>query len=183
MTTSKADDTVDLSHGLAYGYGAETSSSTAAMMGAKSKTFKSSYTAVPTTSTFYSTTTPSAPIHELRVSMMPPPGHLIQSPASLSISDTTFTLKSFSGAANTEDKAEKWLESFLLYTDFKRMSPDDSLRLFKLLLTDQADDWLFVLHSGADPIPEILKVARISESVHLADQSATRSLCQMSIPS
>jgi hypothetical protein len=119
MSTSKTDDTVDLSHGLAYGYSAETSSSTAAMMGAKSKTSKSSYTTVTTPSTFYSTTTPSAPSHGLGVSMMPPPGHLIQSPASLSISDTTFTLKSFSGAANTEDKAEKWLESFLLYTDFQ----------------------------------------------------------------
>jgi hypothetical protein len=32
---------------------------------------------------------------------------------------------------------------------------------------------LFVLHSGADTIPEILKKARISESTHLADQSAT----------
>jgi hypothetical protein len=256
-STSKADDTVDLSHGLAYGYGygAETSSSTAAMMGAKSKTSKSPYTAATTPSTFYSTTTPSAPSHGVGASMMPPPGHLIQSPPSLSISDTNFTLQSFSGAANTEDKAEKWLESFLLYTDFKRMSADDSLRLFKLLLKDQAADWLkslpdhkkysfesvtsafneryaltrvdrwrqtaeiwsrkqaykesvddyvaamqtagnrvnmpenyladailqglkpelrlFALHSGADTIPEILKVARVSEAAHLADQSAT----------
>jgi hypothetical protein len=60
-STSKADDTVDLSHGLAYGYGAETSSSTAAMMGAKSKTSKSPYTAATTPSTFYSTTTPVSP--------------------------------------------------------------------------------------------------------------------------
>jgi hypothetical protein len=142
MSKSKTDDTVDLSHGFAYGYSAETSSSTAEMMGVKSKTSKSPYTAVTTPSTFYSTTTPSAPSHVLGASMMPPPGHLIQSPALLSISDTTFTLKSFAGAANTEDKAEKWLESFLLYTDFKRMSADDSLRLFKLLLTDQAADWL-----------------------------------------
>jgi hypothetical protein len=65
MSTSKADDTVDLSYGLAYGYGAETSSSTAATMGAKSKITKSSYTAVPTPSTFYSTTTPSAVSHGL----------------------------------------------------------------------------------------------------------------------
>jgi hypothetical protein len=255
MSKSKTDDTVDLSHGFAYGHSAETSSSTAEMMGAKSKISKSPYTAATTPSTFYSTTTPSAPSHGLGASMLPPPGHLIQSPASLSISVTTFTLNSFSGAANTEDKAEKWLESFLLYTDFKRMSADDSLRLFKLLLKDQPADWLkslpdhkkssfeavttafneryaltrvdrwrqtaeiwsrkqiynelvddyvaslqaagnrvimpenyladailqglkpqlrlFVLHSGADTIPEILKVARVSEAAHLADQSAT----------
>jgi hypothetical protein len=32
---------------------------------------------------------------------------------------------------------------------------------------------LFVQHSGANTIPKILKVARISEAAHLADQSAT----------
>jgi hypothetical protein len=41
-----------------------------------------------------------------------------------------------------EDKAAKWLKSFLVYADFKRISTEDSLRLFKLLLTDQAADRL-----------------------------------------
>jgi hypothetical protein len=142
---SKTDDTADLSYGLAYGYGSETTTSTVTMTGAKSKTSKLSYTTVTTPSTSYPMTIPSAPSHGFGVSMTPPPGHPMQPPASLSISDTTFTLKSFSGAANTEDTAEKWVESFLLYTDFKRMSAGDSLRLFKLLLTDQAADWLKAL--------------------------------------
>jgi hypothetical protein len=98
---SKADDTADLSYGLAYGYGSETTTSTVTMTGAKSKTSKLSYTTVTTPSTSYPMTIPSAPSHGFGVSMTPPPGHPMQPPASLSISDTTFTLKSFSGAANT----------------------------------------------------------------------------------
>jgi hypothetical protein len=40
--------------------------------------------------------------------------------------------------------------SFLFYTNFQRMSAGDSLRLFKLLLTDQAADWL-------KPLPDYKK--------------------------
>ena len=66
-----------------------------------------------------------------------------QSPVSaLSISDTAFTLKSFAGAANAEQDAEKWLDAFNLYTDFKRLTGNDKLRLFKLMLTEQAAVWL-----------------------------------------
>jgi hypothetical protein len=63
---------------------------------------------------------------------------MLQTLGFMSISDTAFALQSFSGSANCGDKAEKWLEQFKLYTSFKKITPDDKLKLFKLLMKDQA---------------------------------------------
>jgi hypothetical protein len=61
--------------------------------------------------------------------------------ALLSLSDTVFTLKAFSGAANKDDKAKKWSQTFERYISLKRITGEDKLDLFKLILTDQAADW------------------------------------------
>jgi hypothetical protein len=60
----------------------------------------------------------------------------------MSISDTAFHLLPFSGSANSGEHAEKWLEQFNMYTSFKKLDDDDKLRLFQLLMKDQARDWL-----------------------------------------
>lgn len=60
----------------------------------------------------------------------------------MSVSDTAFALKPFSGSANCRDKAEKWLEQFNRYTSFRKIVGNDKLQLFQLPMTDQASDWL-----------------------------------------
>jgi hypothetical protein len=60
----------------------------------------------------------------------------------MTISDASFSLKPFSHSAHCGDLADKWLDQFLMYCDFKKLDGRDQLQLFKLLMKDQARDWL-----------------------------------------
>jgi hypothetical protein len=94
-STHKGDWTGDSPHGASYDHGPSASAST--KLGAKQKTPKVTYSP-ETSEPAFTMATPSAPSSGMGPSMMPLLTHHRKPMASLSISDTTFTLKSFSGA-------------------------------------------------------------------------------------
>jgi hypothetical protein len=61
-----------------------------------------------------------------------------------SISDKLCSLEPFTGNI-AKTTAEKWIEQFELYVDFKQMQQDETLRLFKLLMHGSAASWLSAL--------------------------------------
>jgi hypothetical protein len=63
----------------------------------------------------------------------------------ISISDAAFALQPFSESAHCDDLAEKLLEKINMYCAFKKLSDEDRLRLFHLLMNDRAADWLRAL--------------------------------------
>jgi hypothetical protein len=65
--------------------------------------------------------------------------------STISLNDISLMVKPFSGVANAEHSAEKWLHSFELYSQFKNIQGQAKLNLFKLMLTDQAAAWLMAL--------------------------------------
>jgi hypothetical protein len=67
---------------------------------------------------------------------------LFQTLGHLSISDAAFALQPFTGSSHCGDQAEKWLEQFSRYVAFKKLTEDDQLQLFQLLMKEQAADWL-----------------------------------------
>jgi hypothetical protein len=67
---------------------------------------------------------------------------LFQTLGHLSISDAAFALQPFTGSSHCGDQAEKWLEQFSRYVAFKKLTEEDQLQLFQLLMKDQAADWL-----------------------------------------
>ena len=81
----------------------------------------------------------SVPTHHRQ--HQPPASNTAMSPVVL-INDTAFTLKMFTGSVACNEKAEEWLSSFDRYTNLKRISNNDKLELFKLLLSDDAALWL-----------------------------------------
>jgi hypothetical protein len=60
----------------------------------------------------------------------------------ISVSDTSFQLASFTGAANNPEKADEWLEQFEKYTQFRGIEGEKKLQLFHLLMKEQALIWL-----------------------------------------
>jgi hypothetical protein len=50
--------------------------------------------------------------------------------------------KPFGGATTETDNAERWLLYLKKYIDYRHLREDEALALFKLLLVDQAQDWL-----------------------------------------
>jgi hypothetical protein len=63
----------------------------------------------------------------------------------LFLSDAGITPKPFTGAEKDKSKTEQWLQHFANYTEFRESSDSEKLRLFRLLLTDKAQDWLMSL--------------------------------------
>jgi hypothetical protein len=53
--------------------------------------------------------------------------------------------KTFGGSTLEIDNAERWLRYLNQYVQYKNLRDDEALTLFKLLLTDQAQDWLYAL--------------------------------------
>ena len=53
--------------------------------------------------------------------------------------------KSFTGRADDTASAERWLKYFEQYATYKKLKDADALALFKLLLADDAQDWLSAL--------------------------------------
>jgi hypothetical protein len=62
--------------------------------------------------------------------------------AKIAISDTALAPKQFRGHDTDAERTEQWLDKFNTYSAFRNISEDDRLQLFKLLMTDQAEDWL-----------------------------------------
>jgi hypothetical protein len=59
--------------------------------------------------------------------------------------EASLTPKAFGGSAAEIDNAERWLRYLNQYVQYRNLRDDEALTLFKLLLTDQAQDWLFAL--------------------------------------
>lgn len=60
----------------------------------------------------------------------------------LAINDSHFTPKTFTGTEKDTEKTERWLEYFNNYTAFRGIDDDAKLKLFKLLMTGQAAEWI-----------------------------------------
>jgi len=76
-------------------------------------------------------------------------------PTPISVSDIGNILKPFTGQQNVD----KWLQSFELYTSFKRMLSTDKLGLLQVMLTEQAADWLAALPRSSKLQYDILVTA------------------------
>jgi hypothetical protein len=59
--------------------------------------------------------------------------------------EASLTPKAFGGSAAEIDNAERWLRYLNQYVQYRNLRDDEILTLFKLLLTDQAQDWLYAL--------------------------------------
>jgi hypothetical protein len=66
--------------------------------------------------------------------------NLLQPQVQLLFSDASYAPPSFNGSPNQD--AERWLRRFKHYVNFRQLSDDAAIQLFKLLLTDAAADWL-----------------------------------------
>jgi uncharacterized protein (DUF2267 family) len=77
----------------------------------------------------------------------------------LPVNDGTFTPKQFSGSLKDTNHVDKWLEHFTYYAEFRCLSADRKLQLFKLLLTDQAADWFRALPHDIKEDLELLMAA------------------------
>jgi len=62
--------------------------------------------------------------------------------ARMAVNDTTFTPKPFLGTFKDAEKTEQWLTYFDSYTEFMEFEGKPKLRLFKLLMAEQAAEWL-----------------------------------------
>lgn len=63
----------------------------------------------------------------------------------LSIFDAAFALQPFIGSTHCGDQVDKCLENFNRYVTFKKISEEDQLQFFHLLMKDQTADWLMSL--------------------------------------
>jgi uncharacterized protein (DUF2267 family) len=84
---------------------------------------------------------------------------LMQTIQTLPVNDGTFTPKQFSGSLKDTNHVDKWLEHFTYYAEFRCLSADRKLQLFKLLLTDQAADWFRALPHDIKEDSELLMAA------------------------
>jgi hypothetical protein len=60
----------------------------------------------------------------------------------LAINDATFTPAQFTGNEKDTEKTERWIEYFNNYTSFRGIDEPAKLKLFKLLLTGPAAEWI-----------------------------------------
>jgi hypothetical protein len=60
----------------------------------------------------------------------------------LAINDSTFTPSPFKGDEKDTEKTERWLEYFNNYTSFRGIDDAAKLKLFKLLMSGQAAEWI-----------------------------------------
>jgi hypothetical protein len=68
--------------------------------------------------------------------------NVAQGSSQISIRDAAFTVGFFTGAGDGEQTAEEWLEALRKYIAFKKISTDDALHLFQMLLKGPAAIWL-----------------------------------------
>jgi Retrotransposon gag protein len=75
----------------------------------------------------------------------------------IAINDSSFTPKSFKGEDKDTEKTEKWLEYFENYTSFRGIDETTKLKLFKILLTGQAAEWIRSLPNNiTDTLPTLI---------------------------
>ena len=63
----------------------------------------------------------------------------------LTLNDTNFAPKPFRGLASDTEKTEQWLEYFETYSQLRGLASANRLQLFRLLLADDAAEWLRAL--------------------------------------
>jgi hypothetical protein len=61
------------------------------------------------------------------------------------LSEASLTPKAFGSSAAEIDNAERWLRYLNQYVQYRNLRDNEALTLLKLLLTDQAQDWLYAL--------------------------------------
>ena len=89
----------------------------------------------------------------------------------MAINDTAFTPKPFNGVESDSDRTEQWLEYFTTYTAFRGISGVAKVHLFKLLLVDQAADWLRSLDvTVSSDFDELLRAFRRRYSLNDIDR-------------
>jgi hypothetical protein len=62
--------------------------------------------------------------------------------------ESSLAPKPFGGTTTDTDNAERWLLYLKKYIDYRHLRGDEALALFKLLLIDQAQNWLYALPEG-----------------------------------
>jgi len=60
----------------------------------------------------------------------------------MAVNDSELTPKPFQGTESDSEKTEQWIEYFHTYTDFRQITGNSKLQLFRLLMADKAADWL-----------------------------------------
>jgi len=73
---------------------------------------------------------------------------LLQKISTLSVGDNALTPKPFTGVKTDGDAVERWLDYFEQYSSFRHLDECTKLQLFKLLLAEQAADWLKTLEDN-----------------------------------
>jgi hypothetical protein len=61
------------------------------------------------------------------------------------LSESSLAPKTFGGSTQEMENAERWLRYLNQYVQYRNLRDGEALTLFKLLLTDQAQDWLYAL--------------------------------------
>jgi len=77
----------------------------------------------------------------------------------LAVNDKGFTPRPFTGSTTDVEKVERWLEHFKDYIEFRGIAGKAKIRLFRLLLEDQAADWLRTV-PDTDDFDELLAAFR-----------------------
>jgi hypothetical protein len=97
-------------------------------------------TSTPSTQSFLSTSLLDGLAAGLNPGMLQPMPNVAQGTSQISIRDAAFTVGFFTGAG--EQTVEEWLETLRKYIAFKKISTDDGLHLFQMLLKGPAAIWL-----------------------------------------
>jgi hypothetical protein len=99
-------------------------------------------TSTPSTQSFLSTSLLDGLAAGLNPGMLQLMPNVAQGSSQISIRDAAFTVGFFTGAGDGEQTAEEWLEALRKYIAFKKISTDDALHLFQMLLKGPAAIWL-----------------------------------------
>jgi hypothetical protein len=105
--------------------------------------------------------------------------------------ESSLAPKTFGGSTQEIDNAERWLRYLNQYVQYRNLRDEEALTLFKLLLTDQAQDWLYALpEDQADSFHRLQEafmsrytpnpLQTISKSVaHVVQDAARERICRL----
>jgi Retrotransposon gag protein len=89
----------------------------------------------------------------------------------MSINDSALAPKPFKGTERDAERTEQWIEHFNTYVTFRAIDTEAALQLFRLLLVDDAQDWLRSLSPDATKdFPTILREFRRRYSLTEVDR-------------
>jgi len=63
----------------------------------------------------------------------------------IAVNDSSLLPSTFNGDNKDTVKTEKWLDYFQTYAKLRGLNQESQLNLFRLLMTDDAEDWLHSL--------------------------------------